>query len=116
MTPRGGLLEIRYSIAVDHTGYRTEPFSDPCGEAIRKFYKQQSNRAAKRTAGRGEDTIMINMIQQAKRPAAELTLRAYQAAAAAGKLPDAPVNKAPVEIPKDHRNGDFTTTFRFSCS
>ena len=59
---------------------------------------------------------MINMIQNAKDQAASLTMAAYQAAAAAGKLPQAEVKTAPVEIPKDTRNGDFTTTFALSAS
>ena len=59
---------------------------------------------------------MINMIQNAKDQAAKLTMAAYQAAAAAGKLPQAEVKTAPVEIPKDTRNGDFTTTFALSAS
>ncbi|MCI2057827.1 MAG: arginine--tRNA ligase [Oscillibacter sp.] len=54
---------------------------------------------------------MIHMIELAKKQAARLTLDAYRAAAAAGKLPQADVKTAPVEIPKDTRNGDFTTTF-----
>ena len=59
---------------------------------------------------------MINMIQNAKDQAAKLTMDAYQAAAAAGRLPRAEVKIAPVEIPKDTRNGDFTTTFALSAS
>ena len=59
---------------------------------------------------------MIHMIQNAKDQAAGLTMAAYRAAAAAGRLPDAPVQGAPVEIPKDARNGDFTTTFALAAS
>ena len=63
-----------------------------------------------------EDFLMINMIQNAKDQAAQLTMAAYQAAVAAGKLPEADVQRAPVEIPKDTKNGDFTTTFALTCS
>jgi arginyl-tRNA synthetase len=63
-----------------------------------------------------EDFLMINMIQNAKDQAAQLTMAAYQAAVAAGKLPEADVQRAPVEIPKDTKNGDYTTTFALTCS
>ena len=54
---------------------------------------------------------MINMIQNAKDQAAALAMSAYQAAVRDGTLPQAEVKTAPVEIPKDTANGDFTTTF-----
>ena len=38
-------------------------------------------------------------------------MNAYQAAVADGTLPQADVKTAPVEIPKDTRNGDFSTNF-----
>jgi arginyl-tRNA synthetase len=59
---------------------------------------------------------MIHMIQNAKDQAAELTMAAYRAAVDAGKLPQADVKRAPVEIPKDTKNGDFTTTFALAAS
>jgi len=59
---------------------------------------------------------MIHMIQRAKEQAAGLTMDAYRAAAAAGRLPQAEVAQAPVEIPKDTKNGDFTTTFALAAS
>ena len=59
---------------------------------------------------------MIHMIQRAKSQAAELTLWAYKEAVASGKLPAAELNSVPVEIPKDTKNGDFTTTFALACS
>ena len=59
---------------------------------------------------------MINMVQNAKNQAAELTMAAYQAAVADGTLPQAEVKTAPVEIPKDTSNGDFTTTFALMAS
>ena len=59
---------------------------------------------------------MIHMIQNAKTQAAELTLKAYRAAAADGVLPEAEIAAVPVEIPKDTKNGDFTTTFALAAS
>ena len=59
---------------------------------------------------------MIHMIQNAKTQAAELTLKAYRAAAAEGALPEAEIAAVPVEIPKDTKNGDFTTTFALAAS
>ena len=63
---------------------------------------------------RGND--MINMVQNAKDQAAALAMAAYQAAVADGTLPQAEVKTAPVEIPKDTANGDFTTTFALAAS
>ena len=59
---------------------------------------------------------MINMIQNAKDQAAALAMGAYQAAVTDGTLPQAEVRTAPVEIPKDTANGDFTTTFALAAS
>ena len=59
---------------------------------------------------------MINMVQNAKDRAAALAMAAYQAAVADGTLPAAEVKTAPVEIPKDTANGDFTTTFALAAS
>ena len=59
---------------------------------------------------------MIHMIQNAKDQAAKLTMDAYRAAVAQGKLPEAEVKGAPVEIPKDTKNGDFTTTFALAAA
>ena len=59
---------------------------------------------------------MINMIQNAKDQAASLAMQAYRAAVADGALPQAEVKTAPVEIPKDTANGDFTTTFALAAS
>ena len=53
----------------------------------------------------------MNMIQSAKDQIAELTRSAYLAAAAEGLLPEGVTTPAPVEIPKDTANGDYTTTF-----
>ena len=59
---------------------------------------------------------MINMIQNAKDQAAALAMAAYEAAVKDGALPEAEVRTAPVEIPKDTANGDFTTTFALAAS
>ena len=59
---------------------------------------------------------MINLVQQAKDQAASLAMNAYRAAAAKGALLEAEVKTAPVEIPKDAANGDFTTTFALAAS
>ena len=59
---------------------------------------------------------MTNMIQNAKDQAASLAMAAYRAAAADGTLPQAEVRTAPVEIPRDAGNGDFTTTFALAAS
>ena len=59
---------------------------------------------------------MINMIQNAKDQAAALAMAAYRAAVADGTLNEAEVKTAPVEIPKDTANGDFTTTFALAAS
>jgi len=59
---------------------------------------------------------MINMIQNAKDQAAALAMAAYRAAVADGTLPEANVKTAPVEIPKDTANGDYTTTFALAAS
>ena len=53
----------------------------------------------------------MNMIQNAKDQVLDLTVSAYQKAAAEGLLPrDAAVTPS-AEIPKDTANGDYTTTF-----
>ena len=59
---------------------------------------------------------MTNMIQNAKDQVAALAMAAYNAAVADGTLSAAEVKTAPVEIPKDTANGDYTTTFALSAS
>ena len=59
---------------------------------------------------------MLHMIQKAKDQAAELTRSAYRAAVSDGTLPQAEIASVPVEIPKDTKNGDFTTTFALAAS
>ena len=53
----------------------------------------------------------MNMIQNAKEQVLSLTLNAYKAAVAEGLLPEGCTVAPSVEIPKDTRNGDYTTTF-----
>ena len=53
----------------------------------------------------------MNMIQNAKDQVLDLTVSAYQKAAAAGLLPQDAAVTPSVEIPKDTANGDYTTTF-----
>ena len=59
---------------------------------------------------------MVNMIQRAKDQVLALTEGAYQAAAAAGKLPGGVSVRCGVEIPKDSANGDYTTTFALAAA
>ena len=53
----------------------------------------------------------MNMIQSAKDQVLQLTVAAYEKAAAAGVLPSGITVTPAVEIPKDTANGDYTTTF-----
>jgi len=60
---------------------------------------------------------MTNMIESAGMQAAALAMAAYQAAAADGTLPQVEkIPLAPVEVPRDAANGDFTTTFALAAS
>ena len=59
---------------------------------------------------------MKNLIQSAKDQVARLAMDAYRAAVADGSLPEAEVKEAPVEIPKDTANGDYTTTFALAAA
>ena len=59
---------------------------------------------------------MTNMVQNAKDQAAALALAAYRAAVEDGTLPQAQAGAAPVEVPRDAANGDFTTTFALAAS
>ena len=53
----------------------------------------------------------MNMIYEAKQQVLHLTQNAYAAAVAEGLLPEGCTVMPSVEIPKDTRNGDYTTTF-----
>ena len=53
----------------------------------------------------------MNMIFEAKQQVLHLTRDAYAAAVAEGLLPEGCTVVPSVEIPKDTRNGDYTTTF-----
>lgn len=59
---------------------------------------------------------MIHMIQNAKNQIVDLTMAAYRKAVEDGALPEAEVKEAPVEIPKDTANGDYTTTFALAAA
>lgn len=59
---------------------------------------------------------MLSMIQKAKEQAAALTISAYRKAVSDGALPRAEIASVPVEIPKDTKNGDFTTTFALAAA
>ena len=55
---------------------------------------------------------MINMIQSAKEQVAQLVQQAYEAAVQDGRLsPAAGEIRSSVEVPKDSRNGDYTSNF-----
>lgn len=60
---------------------------------------------------------MINMIQNAKDQVAELVERAYQSAVDKGRLSAAAGEiRGNVEVPKDSRNGDYTSNFALAGS
>ena len=58
----------------------------------------------------------MNLIEQAKKQAAEAVLDAYHAAVAAGELPEGDVPAVAVEIPKDTKNGDYASSFAMQCA
>lgn len=58
----------------------------------------------------------MNLIEKAKKQAAEAVLNAYHAAVAAGDLPEGDVPAVAVEIPKDTRNGDYASSFAMQCA
>ncbi len=58
----------------------------------------------------------MNMIEQAKRQAAQVVAAAYQSAVAAGTLPEGDVPTVAVEIPKDSKNGDYASSFAMQCA
>ncbi|MDD6611379.1 MAG: arginine--tRNA ligase [Clostridiales bacterium] len=58
----------------------------------------------------------MNLIEQAKKQAAEAVLNAYRAAVAAGDLPEGDVPAVAVEIPKDTKNGDYASSFAMQCA
>ena len=53
----------------------------------------------------------MNMIQEAKNQVLTLTVGAYESAVREGLLPEGCTVVPGIEIPKDTRNGDYTTTF-----
>lgn len=58
----------------------------------------------------------MNHVQNAMEQAAGLILNAYHRAVAQGALPDHPFEKAPVEIPKDGKNGDYASSFAMQAA
>lgn len=58
----------------------------------------------------------MNLIEQAKKQAAQVVSAAYQAAVAAGTLPQGDVPTVAVEIPKDSKNGDYASSFAMQCA
>jgi arginyl-tRNA synthetase len=54
---------------------------------------------------------MINLVDEARRSAAELIEKAYFKAVANGALPQAEIKKPVIEEPKDIRNGDLACSF-----
>ena len=58
----------------------------------------------------------MNLIEQAKKQAAQAVLDAYRAAVTAGKLPEGDVPAVAVEIPKDTKNGDYASSFAMQCA
>ena len=58
----------------------------------------------------------MNHVLNAKEQAQSLILKAYRQAAEVGLLPSHPFETAPVEIPKDVKNGDFASTFAMQAA
>ena len=58
----------------------------------------------------------MNHVLNAKEQAQSLILNAYRMAAEEGLLPSHPFETAPVEIPKDVKNGDFASTFAMQAA
>ena len=58
----------------------------------------------------------MNHVLNAKEQAQSLILNAYRKAAEEGLLPSHPFETAPVEIPKDVKNGDFASTFAMQAA
>ncbi len=58
----------------------------------------------------------MNHVRIAMDQVADLILGAYRQAAAQGLLPEHPFTSAPVEIPKDVKNGDFASTFAMQAA
>ena len=58
----------------------------------------------------------MNLIEQSKKQAAQAVMDAYNAAVAAGTLPQGEVPAVAVEIPKDTKNGDYASSFAMQCA
>ncbi len=58
----------------------------------------------------------MNLMEKARRQAAEIVGAAYRAAVQAGALPEAETPPVVVETPKDAANGDWASTFAMQCA
>lgn len=58
----------------------------------------------------------MNHVYNAMEQAGSLILNAYRQAAEQGALPAYPFEKAPVEIPKDVKNGDYASSFAMQAA
>ncbi len=58
----------------------------------------------------------MNLMENARRQAAEVVGAAYRAAVQAGELPEAETPAVAVETPKDAANGDWASTFAMQCA
>ncbi len=58
----------------------------------------------------------MNLMENARRQAAEIVSAAYAAAVRSGTLPEAEIPAVAVETPKDAANGDWASTFAMQCA
>lgn len=58
----------------------------------------------------------MNLLENARKAAAQVVQAAYEKAVAAGTLPQAELPPVAVEIPKDASNGDWASTFAMQCA
>lgn len=58
----------------------------------------------------------MNVMENARRQAAEIVRAAYTAAVKAGDLPEADLPAVAVETPKDAANGDWSSSFAMQCA
>src|SRR5699024_7661569 len=58
----------------------------------------------------------MNLLENARKAAAQVVQAAYEKAVAAGTLPKAELPPVAVEIPKDASNGDWASTFAMQCA
>lgn len=58
----------------------------------------------------------MNYVMTAMEQASDLILKAYHQAEAQGLLPSHPFDSAPVEVPKDIKNGDYASSFAMQAA